>query len=235
MVLKCHVESNELDLIGINFFFIFQQFHDIPTSSQKKFEIASPLLPKTGANKIEPHFHLTCDLIPCSHQGYKQGHDSQSDTVKSRGTERNSKGDKSQLSESEIKGGNFRSNVKDKELVSDEEINSDRYKFLQAERPDVEKANVENESRTNDEDCDKKHVIEDENDSFENINTQFRQTENIEMKNRQSEECKNQKKSDLKAQNRENITNVSSIPELKQSGNPKISKPAMESAIGQVK
>jgi hypothetical protein len=29
--------------------------------------------------------------------------------------------------------------------------------------------------------------------------------------------------------------NVSSIPELKQSGNPKISKPAMESAIGQVK
>jgi hypothetical protein len=35
---------------------------------------------------------------------------------------------------------------------------------------------VENESRTNDEDCDKKHVIEDENDSFENINTQFKQT-----------------------------------------------------------
>jgi hypothetical protein len=31
------------------------------------------------------------------------------------------------------------------------------------------------------------------------------------MKNRQSEECKNQRKSDLKAQNRENITNVSSI------------------------
>lgn len=200
-----------------------QQFHDIPTSSRKNFEIASPLLPKTGDDKVEPHFHLTCDLIPCSHQGYKQGHDSQSDTVESRGTERNSKGDKSQLSGSELKGGNVRSNVKDKELISDEETNSDRYKFLQAERPDVEKENVDN-----DEECDKKHVIEEENDSFENINTQFRQTENIEMKKRRSEECKNQKRGDLKTQNRENI------PELKQSGNPTISKPAMESAIGQV-
>lgn len=154
--------------------------------------------------------------------------------MESRGTERNSKGDKSQLSGRELKGGNVRSNVKDKELISDEETNSDRYKFLQAERPDVEKEKVENESRTNDEECDKNHVIEDENDSFDNINTQFRQTENIEMKKRRSEECKNQKRGDLKTQNRENIPSGNGIPELKQSGNPTISKPAMESAIGQV-
>ena len=162
----------------------------------------------SGADKIEPHFHLTCDLLPCSHQGYKTGHESQ--------TEKKCSGENTKT----FKGDNFK--------LTDEDTKSDRYKFLKAERPDIENEDKkESKSRISVDEQEKKSekVRHDRDDNNYKMEQSCRRPKD-------REETVIQSDSDLKIKKTETIKD--NIPVLKLSGKPTVSKPAVENAIGQV-
>ncbi|XP_076111770.1 uncharacterized protein LOC143080013 [Mytilus galloprovincialis] len=204
-----------------------QHSHDMPAAPQKSFPIASPMLLQKGADEIEPHYHLTCDLLPCSHQGHKTHQQSQNDFK--RGHEANSVGNNSKNASTDSK-------VSEK----DQDIDSDRYKFLQAEKPDIEEK-VESESRTSrsgDDEQDKKNVTDEENDSFETDKS----SKLVERESKQNVRTQIQKDTESKVKRKiikdnEKITQKEddrNIPTLKKSGKPTHSKPVVDNAIGQV-
>ncbi|XP_052062607.1 uncharacterized protein LOC127702446 [Mytilus californianus] len=204
-----------------------QHSHDMPADPEKPFPIASPMLPHKGADEIEPHFHLTCDLLPCSHQGHTTHQRSPNDFR--RDHEANSAGSNSKFTKTDSK-------VSEK----DKEIDSDRYKFLQAERPDIEEK-VESESRASrscDDEQSKKHVTDEDYDSFETDKS----NKLVDKEGKQNVRIQIQKESESKVKRKIITDDDKSIPKeddrnipiLKKSGKPTHSKPVVDNAIGQV-
>ncbi|XP_062595376.1 protein IWS1 homolog isoform X2 [Saccostrea cucullata] len=107
--------------------------------------IASPTLGRRGKQTgVEPHLHLMCDLLPCQHSQQYVGKTPRSPT-----TERSKQeGRQSKISQSSRSEDN---NCKGESESSDLEEKTGRYKYLEAERPDVEATKPktsESENRT---------------------------------------------------------------------------------------
>ncbi|XP_062600084.1 uncharacterized protein LOC134261688 [Saccostrea cucullata] len=90
-----------------------------------------PLQRRGKQTGVEPHLHLMCDLLPCQHSQQYVGKTPRSPT-----TERSKQeGRQSKISQSSRSEDN---NCKGESESSDLEEKTGRYKYLEAERPDVE-------------------------------------------------------------------------------------------------
>ncbi|XP_048777496.2 protein IWS1 homolog isoform X2 [Ostrea edulis] len=100
--------------------------------------VASPSLGKPGKQTgVEPHLHLMCDLLPCQHSKQYQDRMSKSHTTEKAAQQKTrTEGQSSKTVDDKIK--------EDSEFDVGE-TKMGKYKYLQAERPDVEKNKPSNE------------------------------------------------------------------------------------------
>ncbi|KAJ8321921.1 hypothetical protein KUTeg_000392 [Tegillarca granosa] len=122
------------------------QVHENPVPETAKYPIASPTLGrrKKDSDGVDPHLHLMCDVLPCPHQSSYIDTTQQINDIHSLSpihrVKEDTKQDKRDL---ELTNQNLcdldsTNQNPDDSAISDKHIEQQRYKYLKAERPDIE-------------------------------------------------------------------------------------------------
>ena len=203
-------------IYGWGIHFVFKQLKSDQREDDSMPTIASPILGRRGKQAgVEPHLHLMCDLLPCQHSQQLS-----EKRFKSKELERSDH----QSRQSKVCE---RSNSVDDEVKSESdskkiELDTGRYRYLEAERPHVDVGTSKPPSKQS------------ESKSSKVDNAQNYDKRNV--KDFQKEKTSNlQQSSNIKQNGKESNRGKEKVPQPRECHSPSMKKfESVSSAIGQV-